>query len=105
MAAKSDEASQMLALLANAHRLQILCALLDGERSVSSLEAVVDLSQSALSQHLARLRSARLVSTRREGQSIYYSITDERAQRLLGVLADIYCGPNKSVKARRKRDE
>ncbi len=84
---KSTEAAELLALLANAHRLRVLCALLDGERSVSSLEDVVDLSQSALSQHLAR------VKTRREAQSIYYSIADERAGRILDVLADIFCKP------------
>ena len=103
LTARSDEASQLLALLANSRRLQILCALLDGERSVSALETVVDLSQSALSQHLAKLRSAGLVSTRREAQSIYYSICDERAQRVLGVLADIYCRPVKAQKASGKR--
>lgn len=90
---KSTEAAELLALLANAHRLRILCALLDGERSVSSLEDVVDLSQSALSQHLARLREAGIVKTRREAQSIYYSIADERAGRILDVLADIFCKP------------
>ncbi|MBS0241406.1 MAG: helix-turn-helix transcriptional regulator [Proteobacteria bacterium] len=96
---KSQEAAALLTLLANPHRLQILCALLDGERSVSSLAAVVDLSQSALSQHLAKLREADIVATRREAQSIYYTIADERAERLLKVLADIFCKPT----AKRKR--
>lgn len=88
---KSEEASQLLQLLANPKRLQILCALRGGERSVSSLEAAIDLSQSALSQHLARLRAARVVKTRRLGQSIYYALSDERAARLLEVLGELFC--------------
>ena len=99
---KSEEASSLLTLLANPHRLRILCALLEGERSVSSLETVVDLSQSALSQHLARLRQARVVSTRREAQSIFYAIADDRAARVLEVLAEIFCKPTSKRKAKRK---
>ncbi len=63
---KSTEASELLALLANPHRLRILCELHQGERSVSALEEVIGLSQSALSQHLAKLRAANIVATRRE---------------------------------------
>jgi len=102
LTAKSVEASELLLLLANPHRLRILCALLEGERSVSSLEAVVDLSQSALSQHLARLRQAGTVTTRREAQSIYYSIADVRAERVLEVLAELFCKPATSRSYRRK---
>ncbi len=91
--ARSEEASRLLALLANPHRLRILCALLDGERTVAALEKVVDLSQSALSQHLAKLREGALVATRREAQSIYYSIADQKAARLLEVMAELYCPP------------
>jgi DNA-binding transcriptional ArsR family regulator len=100
LTAKSEAAAELLALLANPQRLRILCALLDGERSVSSLEAVVDLSQSALSQHLAKLREAKIVTTRREAQSIFYSLTDTRAARLLEVLAELFC---KSDTAQAKR--
>ena len=103
LAAKSEHASQLLALLANAHRLQILCALQDGERSVSALEAVIDLSQSSLSQHLAKLRAAGIVSTRREAQSIYYAIADGRAARVLEVLAELFCKPEKSTRAKRRQ--
>lgn len=103
LTAKSEEAADLLLLLASAHRLRILCALLEGERSVSSLEPVVDLSQSALSQHLARLREAGLVSTRREAQSIYYSIADERAGRVLAVLAEIFCEPKDQSTGRRRK--
>ncbi|MGE3918765.1 MAG: ArsR/SmtB family transcription factor, partial [Hyphomicrobiaceae bacterium] len=81
-------------LLANPHRLRILCELQAGERSVSALEAVVGLSQSALSQHLAKLREAQIVTTRREAQTIHYSIADPRAQRLLDVLAELFCPPD-----------
>jgi ArsR family transcriptional regulator, virulence genes transcriptional regulator len=100
LTAKSEEAAQLLTLLANANRLRILCELLEGERSVSSLEAVVGLSQSALSQHLAKLREAGVVATRREAQSIYYSLSDERAARLLAVLAELFCKPGYEKKRR-----
>jgi len=94
--ARSEEATRLLAVLANRHRLQILCELHKGEHSVSALESVIDLSQSALSQHLAKLREADVVSTRREAQTIYYSISDSRAERLLAVLYDVFCEPVKS---------
>ena len=92
-ARKSEEAARLLSLLANASRLRILCELSDGERSVSALEAVVGLSQSALSQHLAKLREADLVTTRRAAQMIYYSIADKKAERLLAVIAEVFCKP------------
>ncbi len=88
-------------MLANPHRLRILCELHKGEQSVSSLEQAIGISQSALSQHLAKLRGAGLVATRREAQSIYYSVADERAAKLLPVLYEIFCVP--SVKPRRKK--
>jgi DNA-binding transcriptional ArsR family regulator len=91
--AQSEAAATLLALLANPQRLRLLCTLLEGERSVSSLAAVIDLSQSAVSQHLAKLREAGIVSTRREAQTIYYAIADERAARLLEVLAELFCKP------------
>ncbi len=97
LTARSEDAADLLGVLANPCRLRILCALLDGERYVSELVAIVDLSQSALSQHLARLREAGIVSTRREAQTIYYAIADGRARRVLGVLAEIYCPPTRSA--------
>ena len=102
LTAKSEAAAELLTLLANPQRLRILCALLDGERSVSSLEAVVDLSQSALSQHLAKLREAKIVTTRREAQSIFYSLADTRAARVLEVLAELFCKSDTAT-ARRGR--
>lgn len=89
-----------MSLLSSPHRLRILCALQGGEQSVSALECVVDLSQSALSQHLARLRTAQLVKTRREAQSIYYSIADPRALRVLEVLYEVYCKDQSKQKKR-----
>ena len=71
----------------------ILCELLKGERSVGELEDIVGLSQSALSQHLARLRSSQLVKTRRESQTIYYRIADPGVTKIIGALYDLYCGP------------
>lgn len=84
-------ASQLLKALANQHRLMILCHLTKGERSVGELERVIGLSQSALSQHLARLREDGLVQTRRAAQTIYYAIAGDAAPRVIGVLYDIYC--------------
>ncbi len=103
LSAKSEEAARLLALLANPHRLRVLCTLHKGEHSVSALEKVVDLSQSALSQHLAKLREARLVATRRQAQTIYYTIADERAGRILALLVELYCPPDKRAGAPRRR--
>ena len=91
-------AAGFLKQLANPNRLVILCELLRGERSVGELEEVVGLSQSALSQHLARLRAARLVATRREAQTIYYALADPGVSKIIGALYELYCSP-----ARRRR--
>ena len=92
MQAHAGDAAQLLKALANEKRLQILCLLAEGERSVGDINALLDLSQSALSQHLAVLRAEGLVQTRREAQTIYYRLADGPAQRILGILHDIYCG-------------
>ncbi len=81
--------------LANSRRLVILCELLKGERSVGQLEAVVGLSQSALSQHLAKMRRGKLVRTRRESQTIYYSLAHPGVTRIMGALYDLYCRPSR----------
>jgi ArsR family transcriptional regulator, virulence genes transcriptional regulator len=83
----------MLKAVANRNRLVILCELLKGERSVSALQIAIGLSQSALSQHLARLREDELVATRRESQTIYYSLSSKRVARLIGLLYELYCAP------------
>lgn len=82
----------MLKALANEKRLMLLCLLVEGEQSVGKLNAELDLSQSALSQHLAVLRADGLVDTRREAQTIYYSLAQGPAQRIIQTLHDIYCG-------------
>lgn len=85
------KAVKLLKGLSNERRLAILCALSESEKSVTELEKFVDLSQSALSQHLARLRRDGLVSTRREAQNIFYSLNGEDVQAILRTLSDLYC--------------
>lgn len=89
--AKADHVAGRLALVANAKRLLILCELAQGERSVGALQAAVGLGQSALSQHLARLREAGMVDTRREGQTIHYRISDPDVQVLIAALYEAFC--------------
>lgn len=92
MAAKADEAAAMLKLLSNGQRLLILCHLTaEGELSVGEIGRRVALSQSALSQHLARLREEGLVTTRREAQTLHYRVTDPRVGRVLALLQDMFC--------------
>jgi ArsR family transcriptional regulator, virulence genes transcriptional regulator len=89
---KAADAARLLRLLANEKRLLILCLLVArGEMDVTSLAEAVDLSQSALSQHLAKLREDGLVVFRRESQTLHYRLEDPRAARLLATLKDIFC--------------
>ena len=87
---QSEKASSLLKALANENRLLIACILSAGEKNVGELEEVVGLSQSALSQHLARLRRDGVVETRREAQTIYYSLKDPAVPRLLECLSAVY---------------
>lgn len=89
--ASARRASTLLKAMGNTHRLMILCQLVDGEKCVSELERVVGLSQSALSQHLARLRRDDLVATRRSAQTIYYSLAGAEARAVISTLHDLYC--------------
>jgi ArsR family transcriptional regulator, virulence genes transcriptional regulator len=91
MRAHAGEAADLMKALGNESRLLILCALADGERSVGELNAMVPLSQSALSQQLARLREQGLVQTRRESQTIFYSLCAGPADQVIRLLHDIYC--------------
>ncbi len=86
--------------LANRNRLVILCELLKGERSVTALQSAVGLSQSALSQHLARLREDEIVATRRESQVIHYSLASDHVRRLIGLLYELYCAPTRETKTK-----
>jgi len=95
LTAKAAEAAQLLAALANESRLAILCELVDGERSVGSLVETVGLTQSALSQHLAKLRAAGIVATRRDAQTIYYRLASAAAGSVMATLAQIYCRPRR----------
>jgi len=88
----ASDAAQLLKALANENRLMILCTLSEGEMSVGQLNQRVDLSQSALSQHLAVLRRDGLVSTRRQAQTIHYSLAAGPAGRIIELLHDVYCG-------------
>jgi ArsR family transcriptional regulator len=90
----AGRAAALLRLLSNERRLMILCQLIGGELSVGTLQGRLGLSQSALSQHLARLRADRIVATRREGQTIFYRIIDPAALQLLETLADLFCPPD-----------
>lgn len=94
LAARADEArriSELLKLLGHENRLLILCALAEGERSVSELETILAMSQAAVSQQLARLRSSGLVTTRRSGRMIYYSLRQEAVVPAIGQLYDVFC--------------
>jgi ArsR family transcriptional regulator, virulence genes transcriptional regulator len=84
-------AAGLLKAMANPVRLLVLCQLAEGEKSVGELERVVDVSQSALSQHLALLRHRGLVRGRREGQTILYSLSGKEAPALLAALYEVYC--------------
>lgn len=92
LAQRAGDAAQLMKLLANETRLLILCRLVaEREMSAGAIVAAAGLGQSAVSQHLARLRDDNLVATRREGQTIYYRIADKNAARIIALLKDIYC--------------
>jgi ArsR family transcriptional regulator, virulence genes transcriptional regulator len=90
---RAARAAAMLRALGNPNRLMVLCSLVEGEQSVGALNQKVPLSQSALSQHLARLREEDLVATRRESQTIYYRIADPVVFELIETLYGRYCAP------------
>lgn len=91
MLTQSSQAAGFLKALSNENRLMILCYLLDKELSVTALNEKLPLSQSALSQHLAVLRKDGLVKTRRESQTIFYSLGDERVKTLIQTLHELFC--------------
>ncbi|TBG90707.1 ArsR family transcriptional regulator [Rhizobium leguminosarum] len=89
----------LLSAMANPKRLLILCSLVKGEVAVGVLATQVGLSQSALSQHLSKLRAQKLVKTRRDAQTIYYSSTSEPVMKILATLEDIYLVQNRNRSA------
>ncbi len=91
---RADEAARLLKTLANAQRLRVLCLLVGREMTVGQInDELSDLSQSALSQHLAKLRDEGMVSTRRESQTIWYRLVEGPAQSVIATLYGVYCGP------------
>ncbi len=85
------KASTLLKVMSNQSRLLILCQLAEGEKTVGELENLVNLSQSALSQHLAILRRENIVQTRRSAQSIFYSLASDEAHTIMQTLYDVFC--------------
>lgn len=90
----AQQVSAILKQLSNPYRLIILCCISAGELTVGDLNEQVDLSQSALSQHLAKLRESEIVTTRRESQTIYYRIANPKIKYLLEVLQQQFCDDN-----------
>jgi len=93
MARHAEDAAQFLKLMANPHRLMVLCHLLQAELSVSEINRHVPLSQSALSQHLAVLRNSGMVQTRRNQQTIYYSLASSGVEAIIAQLYEQFCKP------------
>lgn len=91
MAAAASRASELMKTLGHRDRLMVLCHLISGEKSVGELARLLEIPQSPLSQHLARMRKERLVTTRREAQTIYYSIASRDAARIVEVMHELFC--------------
>lgn len=98
MKKNADEASAFLKSIANPSRLTILCLLTQGEMCVTDILAHLDISQTALSQHLARLRTEGIVDFRREHRTLYYFIKNQNVAAIISALYDIYCAPGKGRK-------
>lgn len=87
----AEEASALMKILGHSGRLMILCYLADGERSVGELSELLNMPQSSLSQHLARMRAMNIVATRRASQTVFYRLQGENVRRVIGTLYDLYC--------------
>ena len=92
MEQNARQAADLLKYLANPSRLLVLCALVTREHTAGELEALTDLGQPAVSQHLGKLRRAGIVSTRREAQRVIYSLSNPEVRTLLETLHELYCG-------------
>lgn len=97
---QARKASDLLKALSHENRLLILCLLAEGEKSVSELEEIMNLPQAAVSQQLARLRFDRLVNTRRDGRSIYYSIANKEVSSVIETLYGLFCAPVRDGQAK-----
>ena len=91
MAVAASKASELMKTLGHKDRLMVLCHLSSGEKSVGELANLLDIPQSPLSQHLARMRKENLVITRREAQTIYYSIASPEAARMVQLMHELFC--------------
>jgi ArsR family transcriptional regulator, virulence genes transcriptional regulator len=100
MLTAADEATGLLKALANRHRLIILCQLTEQERSVGELAGLLEIRDSTVSQHLALLRKDGIVTARRDGQTIWYSIGSPQAREIVRTLYRIYCAPAASCAPR-----
>lgn len=87
----AQHASDFLKALSHEGRLMILCSLAHGEKSVTELEQMLSTRQAAVSQQLARLRQEKLITARREGKQIFYSLTDDRARRIIEQVYELFC--------------
>lgn len=94
LAARACEAAAYLKTLAHEGRLMILCHLGAGEKSVGELEQLLSIRQAAVSQMLARLREEGLVATRRDGKTIYYSLSDNNTEQVIELLYSLFCSPD-----------
>ena len=109
MLTKATDACTFLKAISHEGRLMILCHLVTGEKSVTELEDLLSARQAAVSQQLSRLRLEGLVTPRREGKVIYYSLTDDRATQILDVVYELFCkdetedgGPERRARRRRR---
>lgn len=96
---KARKASDFLKALSHENRLLLLCLLAERERTVTELENILSLRQPMVSQQLARLRLDQLVTTRRDGKAVYYSLANDDVRRMITVIYDIFCGPAKEAAA------
>jgi DNA-binding transcriptional ArsR family regulator len=99
MKASAGKACQMMKVLSNPDRLMLLCQLSQGEKRVGELEDILGIVQPTLSQQLTVLRDEELVTTRRDGKSIYYQIASPQALAVMNVLFDQFCGPHAGASA------
>lgn len=99
MDAQVEAAAELLKSMANPQRLRVLCLLLEGERSVGQINEQIELSQSALSQHLASCSESQLVNTRREAQTVHYTVAPGPVHDIIQTLHAIYCAKPKAPRA------
>ncbi len=98
---QAEKVAETLGAMANANRLLILCHLANDEKTVSQIVDAVSVAQSAVSQHLARMRLLGLVKSRREGKQIYYRLASDAVAAIMQTLYSIYCGPQNGKRKRR----